>query len=65
MKSQGIAASRIRLQDLHTRGKKAAKVLEAVTMVVGAAVTLVEGLRALLDIASPQESPEEADSNED
>ncbi len=61
MKSWGIAASRPRLELLHARGEKAANALEAVTMVVGGVVTLLKGLRTLLDIASPEES----DKNED
>jgi hypothetical protein len=53
MNQQRVASSRVRLERLHGRGERAANTLEAVSLVVGGAVTLVRGLRTLLDIMSP------------
>lgn len=60
MNTRRVAASRAHLERLHGRGEKATNTLEAIALVVGGAVTLIKGLRTLLDIVSP---PEESDKD--
>jgi hypothetical protein len=58
MQQQRFGRSRARLERVHGRGERAARTLEAITLVVGGTVTLIGGLRTLLDVIVPPPTKE-------